>query len=101
MPPALLTSPSSLPKCLAVSSTTRVTSAEREKSPCVTENLAALLADFGGQFFRRVAALIVMHADLAALLGIGAGKRCADAGRGAGDQHRLAGKVGDREGRSS
>ena len=56
------------------------------------------LADFGSQLFGRFAAFVVVQADLAALLGIGAGKCCADAGRGAGDQHGLAGEIGDGEG---
>jgi hypothetical protein len=72
MPPALLTSPSSRPKCLA-----------------------AALADLGSELFRCGLALVVVQPDLCPLLGVSTRQSRADAGGGAGDEHRLAGEVRD------
>ena len=46
----------------------------------------------------RLATAVIVQSDKAALGGEGLGQRRADAGRGAGDQHRLAGEVGNGEG---
>ena len=62
------------------------------------EGLAAGVGDVLGDRFGRVDARIVVQRDPGALRREGSGKRRADAGRSAGDQHGLAGKVGDRRG---
>lgn len=54
---------------------------------------AAGRPDLVCKLLRRFAAGIVMHADLGPLSRKGAGQRRADPGRGAGDQHGLAGQV--------
>ena len=93
--PGIVDQPVQAAEAVAASSTTRVLCSQRGNVAADQHHRAACIVDLLGDRLGRVGARIVVERHMRALRRKCPGQRRADAGRGAGDENRLSGKVGD------